>query len=371
MRRTWIAFLLLELCLAGLAGAAALEIHYIDVGWGSAVLVRGPNGTTVLLDAGDTGKGTAYVVPYLRRIGIQPAQGLDYTIASHQHCDHLGGLDEVVNAGYNVRQKNYYNGSSYSSSCVTAWNVAAAKTAAGPPVVISAGTVITLGGGATLTCVAVNGSILGGGHVSVSDENDRSIAVLVTYGGFDYLWAGDMGGGSDACTGRSTSQKDVETSVINAISPSLVPRGGIDVLHVNHHGSESSTNPAYFNGAQPAVAVISVGDGQTTGWDMPRSDVVDDVLLGGAKGCVTAPAALVLQTEEGNPPGSSMSRSGYCVGDIVITTEGSATFTVDADGLVHQGVNERASAGLPRTFAVDDLPAPPPPPPRRRAVRHP
>lgn len=54
------------------------------------------------------------------------------------------------------------------------------------------------------------------------------------------------------------------------------------------------------------------------------------------------------------------------------TTEGKATFTVDADGLVHQGVNERTSVGLPCTFAVDDLLAPPPPPPpRRRAVRHP
>src|SRR5262249_46311640 len=40
----------------------------------------------------------------------------------------------------------------------------------------------------------VNGSIAGGGTVSVSDENDRSIAVLVQYGGFDWLWASDLGG---------------------------------------------------------------------------------------------------------------------------------------------------------------------------------
>jgi hypothetical protein len=59
-----------------------------------------------------------------------------------------------------------------------------------PPV----GTVVQLGNGASLTIVARNGGI-GGGSVSVSDEIDRSIAVLIQYGGCDYLWASDLGGG--------------------------------------------------------------------------------------------------------------------------------------------------------------------------------
>src|SRR5438093_13594544 len=113
------------------AAAQPLEIHYINVGWGGSVLVKGPDGTTVLMEAGNTGKGTAYVVPYLQSIGIQPANGLDYTIAGHQHCDHIGGLDEVVNASYNVHLQNFYNGSSYSSSCATEWTSKAATTTAG------------------------------------------------------------------------------------------------------------------------------------------------------------------------------------------------------------------------------------------------
>ncbi|HKS23962.1 MAG TPA: hypothetical protein VJZ76_14255 [Thermoanaerobaculia bacterium] len=334
-----------------------LEIHTINVGWGCSILVKGPNGTTVLLDAGDTGHGTSYVVPYLQGIGIFAANGLDYTIASHQHCDHIGGMDEVVNAGYDIHVKNYYNGSSYSSSCATGWNTAAATTTAGSPVSMPVGTVIQLGNGATLTCIARNGSIIGGGSVSVSDENDRSIAVLLKYGGFDYLWAGDMGGGSDACTGRSTTQTDVETSVINAISPGganpLISAGGIDVMHVNHHGSESSTNPTYFNKAKPEVALIGVGDGESTGWDLPRIDVVDHVLRAGSTSCITAPAAFVLQTEEGNPGSTNMSTTGYCVGNIEVSTDGS-TYTVSADGGVHQGVNELSSSGLPVTKTVDD-----------------
>jgi beta-lactamase superfamily II metal-dependent hydrolase len=315
------------------------------------------------MEAGNTGLGTLYVVPYLKSIGLQPVNGLDYMIGGHQHCDHIGGLDEVINAGYNVRVKQYSNGSSYASTCVDGWNAAAATTTAGAPIPMPVGTVIALGNGAKITCVARNGSIIGGGSVAVSDENDRSIALLIQYGGFDYLWASDLGGGTDSCTGRSTAQLNVETSVIQAISPGgtfpLISAGGIDLLHVNHHGSASSTNPDYFNLANPAVAIIGVGDGESSGWDLPRIVVVDHVLLGQSSACITAPPTFVLQTEEGNPVGSLASHSGYCVGNIKITTDGLSIFTVSADGAVHQGVNELVGSGLPRSFTLDSAPPPP------------
>ncbi len=350
------------LLFASSAFAQQLEIHYINVGWGGSVLVKGPDGTTVLMEAGNTGKGTSEVVPYLGSVGIHPANGLDYTIVGHQHCDHLGGLDEVINAGYDVHKNNYYNGSTNISGCVGEWNDAAALTTAGAPAPMPVGTQIPLGNGAKLTAVAVNGKIIGGGSVSVSDENDRSIAVLIQYGGFDYLWASDLGGGNidNSCTGRFTStQTDVETSIIQAISPggaaAMISAGGIDVLHVNHHGSESSTNKNWMNLSQPAVAVISVGAGQSTDWHLPRKDVVEQVLLANATACITAPAALVLQTEEGAPTGTQTSFAGFSVGNIRITTDGNSTFTVSADGDVNQGPNEVTAAGLPRTFSLDDL----------------
>src|SRR5205823_12786629 len=86
-----------------------------------------------------------------------------------------------------------------------------------------------------------------------------------------------------------------------------------------------------------------------------RIDVVDHVLLGASSSCVTAPPAFVLQTEEGNPGSTLMSHSGYCVGNIKITTDGLSIFTVSADGGVHQGPNELVASGLPRSFTIDDL----------------
>lgn len=368
MRRKCFVVLTALFCFLFFASKAfsqQLEIHYVNVGWGTSVLVKGPDGTTVLMEAGNTGDGTNELVPYLQSIGILPGNGLDYTIVGHQHCDHLGGMDEVINAGYDVHVKNYYNGSSNTTTCVTQWNGAAATTTAGAPEPMPVETVIPLGNGAKLTAIAVNGSIIGGGSVSVSNENDRSIAVLIQYGGFDYLWASDLGGGNidQDCTGRFTSsQTDVETSIIQTISPGgaspMISSGGIDVLHVNHHGSESSTNKNWMNMSMPAVAVIAVGAGQSTGWSLPRKDVVENVLLAQATACITVPAAFVLQTEEGAPTGSRTSFAGFSVGNIRITTDGQSTFTVSADGQVNQGPNEVLDAELPRTFDLDEVTGP-------------
>jgi len=356
----------LVLVVAAAVGAQELRIHYINVGWGSSVLVVGPDGTTVLMEAGIDGRGRNQVVPYLKSVGIRPADGLDYTIVGHQHCDHIGGMDEVVHAGYDVHEENYFNGSSYSQDsppdqCVPQWRTTARnETTAGGLRTMQPGTTIDLGNGAILTCLARRGKIIGGHQVPVDDENDKSLAILIQYGGFDYLWASDMGGGNidEECTGRHTgNQTDVESFVIDAILPGgaheMISDGGIDVLHVNHHGSESSTNEHYFNHAQPALAVIATGRGQAANWHLPRQDVVDQVLRSQAE-CITSPAAFILQTEEGQPLGSQTSRSGFCVGNIVITTTGHGTFSVTADGKVSQGPDERGAAGLPRTIPLDE-----------------
>src|SRR5256714_14234953 len=192
----FVRFLVLVLSLVALpVFAQTLEIHYIDVGWGGSVFIKGPTGITVLLEAGNTGMGTQYVVPYLKSIGVQPANGFDYMIGGHQHCDHVGGLDEVINAGYNVRIKQYYNGSTYASTCVDQWNAAAAGTTAGAPIAMPVGTVIQLGNGATMTCVARNGSVIGGGSVAGTGGNHRSLAPLIKYGGLQYPPARANGGG--------------------------------------------------------------------------------------------------------------------------------------------------------------------------------
>ncbi len=315
----------------------------------------------MLMDGGRDNSGTNDVIPYLQSIGLSTSDGLDYILASHQHSDHLAGLTEVMNAGYDVRTKVYYNGSTYSTSYVTAFRNAATAKTAGAPVALTLGTVIPLGGGATATCICANGSVWGYGAVpgAQSDENDRSIGVLIEYGDFEYFFAGDLGGGDsdNSCTGRSTDQANVETPVAQTITPGgahpLLSALGLEVLHVNHHGSESSTNPDYMNLLTPKFACIATGNGQSDSYMFPRHDVVDHVLLAGVA-CITAPAAIVLQNEEGYPAGALTSYSGYCLGDIIFKTNGQRLYQLSGSGRLHEGPDERAALGLPKYYALDE-----------------
>ena len=341
-----------------------LTIHQINVQQGDCTLIVGPDQTTFLIDAGNRGKGTAEVVPYLQSIGILPANGLDFMLATHRDSDHLGGLDEVIQAGYDVHNNIWDNGSDklgQPDSEIRQFLATAQGTQAGQVQAMPLGRVVQLGGGATATCVAVGGRVLGHGAVTgATSENDLSVAILIQFGDFEYITAGDLGGGDAdrSCTDRSTGQADVETPLAISLMPSggaaLLTADGVEVLDVNHHGSESSTSSSYMNRLTPTVAVINTGSGQGSNFRHPRVDVVENVLMAQAA-CVTAAPALVLQTEEGQPAGTNTSTEGFCVGDIVIQTTGVGTFHISATGNVSQGPDERAAAGIMngRTFPLD------------------
>lgn len=345
-----------------------LEIHYINVQQGQSTLIIGPNGTIILYDGGNETKGTTKVVPYLQALGIGVGRPIDYIIASHFDTDHYVGLTEVMNYGYDALHV-YDNGSNKTNPLVEQFKTAALTKTAGGSLPITLGSVIDLGGGATAACVAVNGSVHGVGAIpgGTDNENDRSICLLIQYGDFDYLVTGDMGGGSDDgwCTARSTGQINMETPLVNALMPAgsnpILSQYGVEIAHVGHHGSESSCNADYMNLLTPAIACISVGAGQGTDWFHPRIDVVENVLMGQAT-CITAAPALTLQTEEGSPTGLKTSYAGYCVGDIVISTQGINSYTISASGAVSQGADERLSAGLPNSFYFDEYSAADTPP---------
>jgi beta-lactamase superfamily II metal-dependent hydrolase len=340
-----------------------LEIHYINVGWGTSVLVIGPDGTRVLMDGGRDNMGLNQVIPYMQSMELMPSDGLHYIIASHQHSDHIAGLSEVMNAGYDVTEAVYYNGSDYQTSYTTEFFNTAEQTSAGPAQAISLGVIIQLGDSATATCVCRNGYVVGRGFIpnSQDNENDRCVGILIKYGDFEYIFAGDLGGGEEdgSCTDRNTNQVNVETPMAEAIMPGgeypLLTADGAEVIHVNHHGSESSMNSDYMNLLTPAVACIATGSGQSPDYMFPRQDILDNVLLSNVY-CVSAEPAIVLQSEEGQPSGQETSFSGYCVGDIKITTSGIANFTVDANGQVTEGPDERAALGIPLTMPFDGAP---------------
>src|SRR6478736_692743 len=74
-----------------------ISLTFLDVGQGDATLIRTPHGGAILVDAGPAGNGLdagrKVVAPYLARLGIRR---LDAMILSHAHLDHYGGMPAVL-----------------------------------------------------------------------------------------------------------------------------------------------------------------------------------------------------------------------------------------------------------------------------------
>lgn len=309
------------LLLAGLfaaftaAGARAeLSIHVLDVGQADACLIISPTGGTMLIDAGDNGDGSGVVVPYLQSHGIQ---ALDYIVASHYHADHIGGIDEVV--AYfgidSIRVAVLDRGWSYDTYTYDSYETAVTPKRS----TITDGQVIDLGGGVTLTCVAVNGN----GELSPPfdtqyNENDLSVALVLEFtNGFRFFTGGDLSGIN------SDTYNDIETSV----GPEV---GYVDVYRVNHHGSFTSSNSSFVSRLLPSVSIMSLGDGNVYGY--PHQVVMDRLIAYGSN---------VYQTEEGTGASIPPGRGRVVDGHVVVNVD-STFYTVDVTDIY-----ELSETGIP------------------------
>ncbi len=232
------------LAIASASGRAqTLRVWHVDVGQGDGAVIVSPTGTVALVDVGTSEAAGSAVIPLLQSLGVTQVHHL---IVSHYHADHFGGVDEVVAAGFPPIVAWDRGGASLPGSLSTYVNaVGTARTTMTP------GMVIALGGGATLTCIAGNGSILGGGFVDPStgdqEENSRSLVLRLDYLGFQEVFGGDLTGGGGSGT----------TANVEAIAGPAV--GDVDVYKVHHHGSATSSIPAFLAATDPEVAVVSCG----------------------------------------------------------------------------------------------------------------
>ncbi|MDI6808847.1 MAG: MBL fold metallo-hydrolase [Candidatus Eisenbacteria bacterium] len=292
--------------LPSLLFAANLEIHCIDVGQGDATLVISPTGKTLLFDSGETGKGTNVVLPYLQSKGIS---SLDYTVVSHYHVDHIGGLDEVINGlggSSKINVAAYDRGGSYTTQAYVQYvNAVGSKRTT-----FVKGQVLDLGGGATATCVALNGNGVSG----VSDENDLCVVLKIKIGSFEFYQAGDLSGAN------SGGYKDVESSVAPLV-------GDVEVYRVDHHGSAYNSNQTLVNALLPEVSIISVG---SNSYGHPTQTVINRLV---------AANSYIYQTELGSA-GTIPSGKGTVVnGHVIISTNGVSTYTVHGTVYTIPGVD--------------------------------
>jgi len=277
------------------------------VGQGDAALLISPTGKYALIDGGPDNTAGLSIWKFLR--DSLRTHHLDYIFTSHYHSDHIGGTDLIIDSlcahGLDsIIVGCYDRGGTYSSTDYTNYvNRAGSKRRTA-----SLGQIFDLGGGLRLQTVCLNGKTISGDSVvpASSDENGRSLGLLITYNGFKLISAGDIAGYN---TG---DYKNIESILAPDIGP-------VNVLHVNHHGSSSSTNQTWVNTLDPQVSIISLGDGNSYGY--PKAETLTRL--------TSDPGAdnYIYQTEAGSGAAIPAGRGQVCNSNIWVVVN-STTYTV-------------------------------------------
>jgi len=231
MRSILLASLLAILASVALLGADALDVYFIDVGQGGAILIDYGD-WEALLDAGpgfisSNSEILATLADHVRD-GI-----IELAILSHPHADHYGGFRTVLGqyeVGSFWRSQDTdpdTHGPKYS----TFLDALALENLV--PIQLEAGEQVTFG---QLQWTVLGPEELVGGS---ENDNENSLVLLARYGEVHFLFVGD-----------------IETAGELALQDIELPEGSL-ILKVAHHGSATSTSTGFLAWAQPALAVIS------------------------------------------------------------------------------------------------------------------
>jgi competence protein ComEC len=258
-----------------------LELHMIDVGQGDALALRTPRGRWVVIDAGrswaggDAGRST--VVPYIRARGGE----LVAFVLSHPHMDHVGGAASVIRA---LHPQLYLDPGFPGASGSYLQSLDAVRETGARWARIRPGDSLDIDG-VTLRFLAPDSAWT----ALLDDANLASSVVSVRYGHVRFLLTGD-------------AEAPEEEWMLDHDSIAL----GATVLKVGHHGSITSTTPAFLSAVHPRLALISVGAGNSYGH--PGAEVLRELAASGVQvlrtdrlGTIvvrTDGVALSVQTEE-------------------------------------------------------------------------
>jgi competence protein ComEC len=208
-----------------------LHLTVLDVGQGDCLLLRSPGGRHILVDAGGTrgrhfDPGERLAAPELWRRGVR---SIDAVLVTHAQLDHTAGLPYLLRA---FRVGEIWEGPAPLGDHVWQGLDAAARAARVTRRSVAAGVAVPWDGAVL--------EVLGPApprRPPRQGRNEDSLVVCVRLGAVGFLLTGDVEG--------------------DGLRTLRVP--DVDVVKVPHHGSRSTSPPAFVRAASPRLALVSVG----------------------------------------------------------------------------------------------------------------
>jgi competence protein ComEC len=253
------------------ASKVPMRVHFYDVGQALSVLVDLPDSRRILVDAGEsaTRPGCGVVcrdknAHLLQRLA-EDLNGAHISMIwmTHQHSDHIGGAADVLNR-FPV---DLYvdNGQSLGKAQVKHAREVAISRSTKLAVVDTSSTDVPLANaGDALTFRPVVPPAWP--DTCEDDPNDCSIGLRIDYCSSSVLFTGDA----------------------EALEEETLDPGGVTLLQVGHHGSNTSSSSSFISKVAPKYAVISAGrkgEGLNKTYCHPRKVTVANLssVLGGPK----------------------------------------------------------------------------------------
>ncbi len=219
----------------------SISVTFLDVGQGDAAVIALPDGKTMVIDAGRTGREVSSFLKY------RGEETVDVLVLSHNHPDHSGGAEHLTRK-YDVKEL----WSSDRLLLPAAFNRIKQR-------VLSRGDIIE-GRGYTIYILHPYAEFYTARGNVYDAENNDSLVLKIAGEHTSFLFSGDI-------------QDEAEEDILH-IGTWLQS----EVIKVPHHGGKTSAYGPFFEAVSPEIAVISAGRENPFGHPHQQTfDVLRDV----------------------------------------------------------------------------------------------